>query len=488
MERSSKGGKSLKSPTRVLVVDDDPSARSALLRLLEQDGFLGEGAGDGAHALRIVGEHPPDAVVTDLKMPGMDGIELLGKLKEINRDLPVIVFTSFGEVASAIEAMRAGAEDYLMKPIDFDALELAIERALERRNLRIEAENLRRQVREKTGEGLDGLIGASDAMQKVYRVARQVAPSKATVLITGESGTGKGELAKAIHTMSPRAKKPFVSLQCASLAESLLESELFGHERGSFTGADRRRIGRFEQANGGTLFLDEIGEIPMATQVKLLRVLQERSFERVGGNESISVDARVIAATNRDVAADVGEGRFREDLYYRLNVVHIEMPPLRVRESDVIVLANHFLRKFAEENHKGIQGFTDAARGKILAHRWPGNVRELENAIERAVVLAGGPLVNEDDLPVNVAPLSHGGVRIPGATMAEVERHVILATLEATNGSTAKAAEMLGVSIRTIQYRLNEYGVAARRKGHHSADVEVSQGEVSSDPPAIQHA
>jgi two-component system response regulator HydG len=287
--------------------------------------------------------------------------------------------------------------------------------------------------------------------------------------------------------MSPRAKKPFVSLQCASLAETLLESELFGHERGSFTGADRRRIGRFEQANGGTLLLDEIGEIPMATQVKLLRVLQERAFERVGGNESISVDVRVIAATNRDLAADVREGRFREDLYYRLNVVHVEMPPLRVRGADVIVLANHFLRRFAEENHKPVQAFSDEARAKILAHRWPGNVRELENAIERAVVLCEGSTLGEDDLPVDVAPLSHGTLRIPGATMAEVERHVILSTLEATNGSTVKAAEMLGISIRTIQYRLNEYGVAARRNGHHSGEAPVHHGDGSSEPPELQH-
>jgi len=487
MERPSNHVQTSKPAIRILVVDDDPNARSALLRLLEQDGYRAEAAEDGAHALRIVGEHPPDAVVTDLKMPGMDGLELLAKLKESNRELPVILLTSFGDVASAIAAMRAGAEDYLTKPVDLDALELVIVRAIERRNLRIEAENLRRQFREKSGEGLDGLIGASDAMQKVYRVAQQVAPSKATVLITGESGTGKGELAKAIHGLSPRAKKPFVSLQCASLAESLLESELFGHERGSFTGADKRRIGRFEQANGGTLFLDEIGEIPMATQVKLLRVLQERTFERVGGNESIPVDVRVIAATNRDIAADVREGRFREDLYYRLNVVHIEMPPLRVRGSDVIVLANHFLRRFAEENHKVVDGFSDGARAKILAHRWPGNVRELENAIERAVVLCEGTMVGEDDLPVDVAPLSHGTLRVPGATMAEVERHVILATLEATNGSTAKAAEMLGISIRTIQYRLNEYGVAARR-GAHPSNANGTHHVGSPEAPPVQHA
>jgi two-component system response regulator HydG len=450
-----------KPSIRILVVDDDASARTALVRLLEQDGYAVENAESGAAALAIVSERPADVVVTDLKMPGMDGVELLGKLKEQDREVPVIVATSFADVGSAIAAMRAGAEDYLTKPIDFDALELAIERALERRNLRVEAENLRRQLRERAGEGLDGLVGASDAMQKVYRLARQVAPAKATVLITGESGTGKGELARAIHRLSPRAKQPFVSLQCASLAESLLESELFGHERGAFTGADRRRIGRFEQADGGTLFLDEIGEIPLATQIKLLRVLQERTFERVGGNESISVDVRVIAATNRDLAADVRQGRFREDLYYRLNVVHVEMPPLRARGSDVLVLANHFLRRFADENKKPVERFSQAAREKILAHLWPGNVRELENAIERAVVLCEGLAIEEGDLPVDVAPHARGTLRIPGATMAEIERHAILSTLEAVNGSTTKAAQMLGISIRTIQYRINEYRMDA---------------------------
>jgi two-component system response regulator HydG len=280
--RSTPSSDAPKPAIRVLVVDDDAAGRAALVKLLEQDGYSVENAESGAKALVLASERAPDVVVTDLKMPEMDGVELLGKLKELNRQLPVILATSSSDVGSAIAAMRAGAEDYLTKPIDMNALEVSIERALERRNLRVEAESLRRQLRQQTGEGLDGLIGASEAMQKIYRMAHQVAPSKATVLITGESGTGKGELAKAIHHLSPRSKRPFISLQCASLAESLLESELFGHERGSFTGADRRRIGRFEQAHGGTLFLDEIGEIPLVTQVKLLRVLQERSFECVG--------------------------------------------------------------------------------------------------------------------------------------------------------------------------------------------------------------
>ncbi len=449
---------------RVLIVDDEASARSGLEKLLRHEGYTVNTAADGPSALGAFSEAVPQVVVTDLKMPGMDGLELLKRLKDLDRGLPVVVVTAFGDVASAVAAMRAGADDYLTKPVDFDALTLAIERSLERSELRAEADMLRRQVRERDGDGFEGLLGSSPAMQKVYRVANQVASARATVLITGESGTGKGELAKAVHLKSPRAKGPFVSVHCASLAESLLESELFGHERGSFTGADRKRIGRFEQAHGGTLFLDEVGEIPLATQVKLLRVLQERVFERVGGNETIAVDARLVAATNKDLAAEVREGRFREDLYYRLNVVHIDMPPLRVRDNDVWMLANHFLRRFAADNHKRIDGFSDRARAKIIAHRWPGNVRELENAIERAVVLCETSKIDEEDLPIDVAPLPKGAVRIPGATMAEIERYAILSTLEACNGSTTRAAEMLDISVRTIQYRLHEYGLANTRE------------------------
>ena len=452
------------SATRILVVDDEASARGGLEKLLRQAGYTVDTAKDGNEALAVAADHPPTVVVTDLKMPEMDGMTLLGKLRESDPDLPVIVATAFGDVSSAVAAMRAGAADYLTKPIDFDSLLISIERAQERRGLRVEAENLRRQLRERDAEGLQGLIGASPAMQKVYRVARQVASSRATVLVTGESGTGKGELARAIHALSPRAKAPFVSLHCAAVPETLLESEMFGHEKGSFTGADKRRIGRFEQANGGTLFLDEIGEISPLVQTKLLRVLQERSFERVGGSDTISVDVRVLAATNRDLPTEVREGRFREDLFYRLNVVHLDMPPLRLRGSDVIVLANAFLRRFAEDNQKPVDDFSEEARTKILAHRWPGNVRELENAVERAVVLCEGSRVEADDLPFEVAQQMRGPIRVPGATMAEIERWAILATLEVTGGSTAKAAELLDISVRTIQYRLHEYGVAGKEK------------------------
>lgn len=448
---------------RILVVDDEASARSGLSKLLAQEGYTVDTAADGLLALEVIADTPPALIITDLKMPNLDGMGLLGKLREQKQDIPVIVTTAFGEVSVAVQAMRAGAEDYLTKPIEFDALLLAVERGLERREIAAETENLRRQLRTRDQVGLEGLLGTSPAMQRVYAMAKQVAPSRATVLITGESGTGKGELARALHALSPRAKAPFVTLHCSALAESLLESELFGHEKGAFTGADKRRVGRFEQAHGGTLFLDEIGEIPASTQVKLLRVLQEKTFERVGGNESISVDVRMVAATNKDLAVEVRDRRFREDLFYRLNVVHIEMPTLRLRGQDVIVLAEHFLRKFARENHRQIDGISAPARAKLMAHRWPGNVRELENALERAVVFTDGNQVEPDALPFDATPETADGVRVPGATLAELEKYAILTTIEAVQGSTTRAAEILDISVRTIQYRLHEYGVVLPR-------------------------
>jgi two-component system response regulator HydG len=458
---------------RVLVVDDEPGARAAMKQLLQAQGYQVDPASDGAAALERIAELPPDIVITDLDMPRMNGMKLIEELHRRDPDLPVIVATSAAELGSAVAAMRAGAADYITKPVDLDELILAIGRAIEHRDIRVENENLRRQAREEHGEGIRGLLGSSRVMQKVYSLARRVAPSRATMLITGESGTGKGELARAIHSLSPRADKPFVTVHCASLAETLLESELFGYEKGAFTGAEKRRVGRFEQANGGTVFLDEIGEISAATQVKLLTVLQDRKFERVGGNESVTVDVRIITATNRDLAKDVEEGRFRADLYYRLNVVCVEMPPLRSRGEDILALADHFLRRFTLENHKQVDGFTDRARTKLRSYRWPGNVRELENAIERAVVLCEGDVIGEEDLPYGSAPPLLEGIEIPGATMAELEKFAILKTLEAVGGSTVRAAEMLDISTRTIQYRLHEYGVAKQRG---SATPEPSSG------------
>jgi two-component system, NtrC family, response regulator HydG len=441
----------------VLLVDDERNALRALKALLEGEGFRVRTAENGLAALDELAEATPDVLVTDLKMPGLDGLELLRRAKATDEDLPVIVATAFGEVDSAIAAMKAGAAHYLQKPVCLEELVVLIEQVLEHRGARREVKVLKSRLGEKLKPA--NMVGESPAMQVVWKVVAQVAPTRASVLLTGESGTGKELVAQAIHEQSPRKRAPFVKLHCAALAEPLLESELFGHERGSFTGATGRREGRFKQADGGTLFLDEIGEVSPAIQVKLLRFLQERTFERVGSNETVKVDVRLIAATNRDLAEEVRKGRFREDLYYRLNVVAIEMPPLRLRGGDVMALAEHFLRRYADENGKAVRGFTREAEARIAEYAWPGNVRELENAVERAVVMSEGPEVKASDLPSVLSSTRSGAVRIPGSTMAEIERHAILSTLEAMGGSTTKAARSLGVSVRTIQYRLREYGV-----------------------------
>jgi DNA-binding NtrC family response regulator len=442
---------------RILVVDDEVNARTALAELLRDEGYVVDSAADGFKALGKLADFSPDLVLTDLKMPGMDGIQLLGRVREHDPEVAVVVMTAFGEVETAVGAMRAGARDYLSKPVNVGELSLVIAREMEQRRVRIEAGALRARLSERYS--FDNIIGSSAPMQEVFKTVAQIASSRASVLVTGESGTGKELIAAAIHEHSLRAKGPFVKLHCAALAESILESELFGHERGAFTGAVARRDGRFFQANHGTLFLDEIGEISPAVQIKLLRFLQEREFERVGGNETITVDVRVIAATNRDLGQAVAGGRFREDLFYRLNVINLEMPALRSRPSDVPLLAAHFLRKYAAENGKELRGFTADALERLASYSWPGNVRELENVIERAAVLARGNEVSGAELPPHLVPSDkqRAGLRIPGATMAEVERYAITKTLESTGGSTSRAAEVLGISVRKIQYKLHEY-------------------------------
>jgi DNA-binding NtrC family response regulator len=444
---------------RILIVDDEANARTALAELLRDEGYAVETAADGFKALPKLEEFSPDVVVTDLKMPGLSGLELMEKVRERDASCVTIVMTAFGAIETAVEAMRKGAADYLTKPVNVEELSLVLKRELERKRLRAETGQLRQRLSER--HRIANIIGVSQPMQQVFDTVLQVAPSRASVLITGESGTGKELIAAAIHEHSPRAKGPFVKLHCAALAESLLESELFGHERGSFTGAVGRREGRFEQAHGGTLFLDEIGEIPPATQVKLLRFLQEHEFERVGGNQTVKVDVRIVAATNRDLLQRVKEGHFREDLYYRLNVVSIEMPSLRDRPSDIPLLASHFLGRYAKENGKAIDGFTDAALAQLANYNWPGNVRELENAIERAVVVCKKDRIDLADLTPAIATAARrtdGMPVIPGATMDELERYAILKTLEHTGGSTSRAAEILKISARTIQYRLQQYG------------------------------
>jgi len=446
----------------VLVADDEASTRSGLAALLKGEGFSVELAASGYEALSKLESSAPDVLVTDMRMPGLDGLMLLEKARELYPELIVVVMTAFGGVETAVKAMRMGAEDYLTKPLQIDELVLVLERALERRSLRRETNELRARLGERLK--IDNLVGRSPAMQSVRRVIEQVAPTRASVLITGESGTGKELVAQAIHQNSARARAPFVKLHCAALAESILESELFGHEKGAFTGANARREGRFFMADGGTLFLDEIGEISPAVQVKLLRFLQERTFERVGGNDVIKVDVRMIAATNRDLRAEVAAGRFREDLFYRLNVVNVEVPPLRARPGDVLELAHTFLARFAKENNKTINGFDSGALSILTSYKWPGNVRELENMIERAVVMCSGDRINAAHLPTGLNAETRGGMKLPGATMAELERHAILTTLEASGGSTVRAARILGISVRKIQYKLREYGVSFVRQ------------------------
>jgi two-component system response regulator HydG len=453
--------KKSKPRARVLVADDESSARSGLATLLRDEGFDVWLAEDGFKALTRIQEEAPDVLITDLRMPGLDGIELLRRAREVDPKIIVVLVTAYADVETAVRAMQEGAEHYLTKPIQIDELVLVMNRALERRELREETTQLRARLKDHLS--LDNIVGASPAMQAVFNVIEQVAPTKVSVLITGESGTGKELVAQAIHENSPRSGGPFVKLHCAALAETILESELFGHEKGAFTGSIARREGRFKQADGGTLFLDEIGDISASIQVKLLRFLQERTFERVGGNETLKVDVRIIAATNRDLTAEVAAGRFREDLYYRLNVVPIEMPPLRARPSDLLPLATHFLQRVAKDNGKHIEGFADDAIERISAYRWPGNVRELENVIERAVVLCDGPKLTAKHLPAGVGAVSRGTIRIPGSTMGEIERHAILTTLEACGGRTAQAAQMLDISVRKIQYKLHEYGISMQR-------------------------
>jgi DNA-binding NtrC family response regulator len=447
---------------RILVVDDEVNARTALAELLRDEGFEVETAADAFKALGKYEAFTPHIVVTDLKMPGMDGIELVQKLRAMEDAPSVIVMTAFGAVSSAVDAMRAGAAEYLTKPINFDELLVVIDRVMEHLQLKRETRQLRARVRDRVAPS--NIIGSSPPMQRVFEITDQVAPSKATVLITGESGTGKELVANAIHARSPRANGPFVKLHCAALAETLLESELFGHERGAFTGAMARKDGRFSIADGGTLFLDEIGEISPAVQVKLLRFLQEHEFERVGGTQTIKVDVRVIAATNRNLVEEVKNGRFREDLYYRLNVVLIDMPPLRDRKTDIPSLAKFFLDRYAKDNNKPIETFAPNTLELLMSYDWPGNVRELENAIERAVVLTTNTIVEPRNLPPNVRPSLRptGMPPIPGSTLADIERYAILESLKATGGSTSKAAEMLGISVRTIQYRLHDYNAAPR--------------------------
>ena len=449
----------------VLVVDDDTGHLAMLQTLLKSWGYSVETANDGSEALTKCKIRAFDLVLMDIRMAQMDGIEALRLIKDYNPAIPVLIMTAYSSVDSAVQALKAGAYDYLTKPLDMELVKLTIERALD--HVRLKSENAALRERLPSGFELANIVGKSEAMRKLLEQVAMVAPTEATVLITGESGTGKELVAKAIHFNSMRKDGPLVTVNCAALAENLLESELFGHEKGAFTGADRKRDGRFLMAHNGTIFLDEIGEISAAMQAKLLRVIQEREIHRVGSDKSIGVNVRILAATNRDLKREVEKHRFREDLYYRLNVMVLEVPPLRSRRDDIPILTQHFLARFAEKNRKLIKGVTPSAMDRLIKNDWPGNVRELENAMERAVILATGEYIESSNLPLTVIAdyesakghTTYNQDISASKSLGEVEREAILSTLEQTNWNKAKAAQILGVTRATLHKKLKLYGV-----------------------------
>lgn len=442
---------------RVLIVEDDPATRSGLAELVQNWGFLTDEAADGEEAMRKVTTFRPAIIVSDLVMPRMGGADLLHALKEQLSDITFILLTAQGTVDSAVEAIKEGAYDYLSKPVDPQRLQILLQKAVERQDTLREVRALRRQLREQGSFGR--IIGNSPGIRTVYRVIEQSAPTSASVLISGDSGTGKELIAQTIHELSPRASFPFVAINCAAIPETLLESEIFGHEKGAFTGATDRRTGVFELAHRGTLFLDEIAEMMPATQVKLLRVLQERVFRRLGGRQEISVDVRVIAATNVNPQDAVNSGKLREDLFYRLNVFAIDLPPLRERREDIPLLVQMFLTEFNRSNAKGIRGVDQEAMYILERYPWPGNIRELRNVIERATILAESEFIEPRHLPPTL--VSRGEESLPtltiapGTTVDEAERRLILLTLDHTRNNKTRAAEILGISLKTLHNKLN---------------------------------
>jgi two-component system response regulator HydG len=439
----------------ILVIDDDESNRLTLERLIGREELRVVHAANGREGLELVRSEAVDVVLTDLKMPGMTGIDVLKAVRTIDPDIEVVVMTAFGTVETAVEAMKEGAYDFVTKPLKRADLVKTLRNALEKRSLRIENRQLREQL---TGAG-GVLIGQSPGMRQVLAEAEQVAPSDATVLLTGTSGTGKGRLARLIHDASRRKAGRFITVNCGALPDNLLESELFGYEAGAFTGAAKRKSGRFDLAHQGTLFLDEITEMQPATQVKLLRVLQDGEYERVGGTETLVADVRIVAATNRDVEAEVKAGRFREDLYYRLNVIRVSLPSLMERYEDIPLLAQHFLVRFNAKNSKELRGFTPEAMDALTAWRWPGNVRELENAVERAVVLSRGQLIGVDDLPPAIRTTTPRQQLVfpVGTPLKDVERRMIEETLRYCQGDKTLTASLLGITARTIYRREAEW-------------------------------
>jgi two-component system, NtrC family, response regulator HydG len=448
----------------VLVVDDDSAHRTMLKTLVGGWGYATDEADDGSTAIKAVQKQPFDLVLMDVRMLKVSGLEALERIKALNPAIPVIIMTAYSSVETAVEALKKGAYDYLTKPLDFDKLRLTIDRIMEHSQLK--AEN--RMLKESLGKHFDmqNIIGRSSVMVSLLETVAHVAPSEATVMITGESGTGKELIAGAIHFNSPRKSGPFVKLNCAAITETLLESELFGHEKGAFTGADRRKEGRFLQAHGGSLFLDEVSEMSLTMQVKLLRVLQEREVTRVGGEQVVSVDTRVIAATNKNLQELIRAELFREDLYYRLNVVSLELPPLRERREDIPLLVQHFLEMFAKRNHKEIKGFTPRAMDQFIRYDWPGNVRELMNAVERCVVLARSETLDTEHLDTMQNLPKSESKALPfqpekdiDMPLEDIEKSAILRMMEHVSGNKSEAARRLGITRKTLHKKLKKYGV-----------------------------
>ncbi len=446
----------------ILVVDDDVAHLTMLRTMLKDWGYQVDEAYDGREAIDKVSSRPYDGVLMDVRMADVSGIEALHEIMAYNPAIPVLIMTAYSSVETAVKALKSGAYDYLTKPLDFDELRLTLERAMDHTRLAAENRELRRMLTDKG----TGIVGTSAPMQELLETIVTVAPSDATILIEGESGTGKELVARAIHQNSSRKNHPLVTINCAALSESLLESELFGHERGAFTGADKRREGRFVQAHKGSLFLDEIGEVPLGVQAKLLRALQEGEVQRVGSDTPILVDVRVIAATNKDLAKEVRARRFREDLFYRLHVIALSVPALRERTQDIPLLAQYFLERFMTKNHKRIRGFTPQVMDQMVRYTWPGNVRELENAVERAVIMSAGDFITQRDIPpMPDAPssdqtfMAEDRMALAGQSLEEVQRQAILATLETTRGNKSEAARQLGITRATLHNKMKKYGV-----------------------------
>jgi DNA-binding NtrC family response regulator len=442
----------------VLVIEDEEKLRRVIELQLRTAGFEVEQAGSAEAALQLTDK--ADLILTDLRLPGLSGLELLTQLRRQNSHTPVIVMTAFSSVETAVEAMRAGAVDFLPKPFSLDHLMTVVNKAVELRNLRDENRELREELG--TRYQFDNLVGRSEAMREIFATISRVAPTRATVLLAGESGVGKDMIARAIHHHSPRAGRPFVKINCTSIPENLMESELFGYEKGAFTGANVSKPGKFEQADTGTVFLDEIGDVPPSIQVKLLRILQEREFERLGSNKTKHIDVRVLAATNVDLRAALEQGTFREDLYYRLNVLPIDIPPLRDRKEDIPYLAEFFVKKLAKDLGSTVDGISEGAIQRLLQYHWPGNVRELENVIERSIVLSAHPTLEAEDIKLDVQPRSRPQAEqfLPdGMTLDEYEQSIIREALKRANGNKSQAARLLGLTRNALRYRLSQMGL-----------------------------